>query len=73
MTAFHEQILMIDGMHCDACVRRVAQALAEVRGARVHSVEVGEAKVLAEPGSEAGLRDAVANAGCTVTEIRGEG
>ena len=73
MTGFHVQVLTIDGMHCGACVRRVAQALAGVKGARVHSVEIGEAKVMAEPGIEAGLREAVADAGFTVTGIRGEG
>lgn len=41
--------LSIEGMHCEACVRRVANALAAVEGVRVDSVEVGSATVLADP------------------------
>ena len=37
--------LSIDGMHCDACVRRVTNALKGVEGVRVESVEVGSANV----------------------------
>ncbi len=39
----------IEGMHCGACVRRVTNALAEVTGMRVDSVEVGSAKVSFDP------------------------
>jgi len=31
--------LSIEGMHCDACVRRVTNALNGVEGVRVESVE----------------------------------
>jgi copper chaperone len=41
--------LAIDGMHCDACVRRVTNALNGVEGVRVDSVEVGAAKVAFDP------------------------
>jgi len=37
--------LSIEGMHCEACVRRVTNALNTVAGVRVDSVEVGSAKV----------------------------
>jgi copper chaperone len=37
--------LSIDGMHCDACARRVTNALNRVEGVRVESVEVGSANV----------------------------
>lgn len=37
--------LKIDGMHCEACVRRVTNALNGVDGVRVESVEVGSARV----------------------------
>ena len=37
--------LSIEGMHCDACVRRVTNALNGVEGVRVESVEVGSANV----------------------------
>jgi copper chaperone CopZ len=37
--------LAIEGMHCEACVRRVTSALQNVEGVMVNSVEVGSAKV----------------------------
>ena len=37
--------LSIEGMHCGACVRRVANALAGVEGVHVDSVDVGSAQV----------------------------
>jgi len=37
--------LSIEGMHCEACARRVTNALAAVDGIRVDSVEVGSAQV----------------------------
>ena len=37
--------LSIEGMHCDACARRVKNALNAVEGVRVESVEVGSANV----------------------------
>ncbi len=38
--------LRIEGMHCEGCVRRVAQALNKLEGVHVHSVEVGSAAVV---------------------------
>jgi copper chaperone len=38
--------LAIEGMHCEACVRRVTSALQSVEGVAVKSVEVGAAKVV---------------------------
>lgn len=37
--------LSIEGMHCEACVRRVTTALSGVEGVRVDAVEVGAADV----------------------------
>lgn len=37
--------IAIDGMHCDACVRRVRMALEKVPGAQVGAVTVGSAEV----------------------------
>lgn len=37
--------LSIEGMHCDGCVRRVTNALTEVQGVHVDSVQVGSATV----------------------------
>ena len=41
--------LSIEGMHCEACVRRVRNALDGVNGVRVDSVQVGSAKVEFDP------------------------
>jgi copper chaperone CopZ len=41
--------LKIDGMHCDACVRRVRTALSKVPGVEVQDVTVGSARVSTDP------------------------
>jgi copper chaperone CopZ len=41
--------LKINGMHCDACVRRVSGALGALPGVRVDRVEVGEADFAYDP------------------------
>lgn len=41
--------LSIEGMHCEACVRRVTNALKAIEGVRVESVEVGSANVTFDP------------------------
>ena len=41
--------LAIEGMHCGACVRRVTTALQSVPGVTVESVEIGSAKIMADP------------------------
>jgi copper chaperone len=41
--------LSIEGMHCEACVRRVINALKSVEGVHVESVEVGSANVEFDP------------------------
>jgi copper chaperone len=38
--------LSIEGMHCDACTRRVMNVLNGAEGVRVESVEVGFANVV---------------------------
>ncbi|HEX3472564.1 MAG TPA: heavy metal-associated domain-containing protein [Silvibacterium sp.] len=40
--------LKIDGMHCDACVRRVGRALQGVLGTVVEEVRIGTARVQSE-------------------------
>jgi copper chaperone CopZ len=42
--------LLIEGMHCGGCVRRVTTALEGVKGVKVGSVEVGSAQVSFDPG-----------------------
>ncbi len=40
--------LNIEGMHCDACVRRVGRALHSVLGTVVEEVRIGTARVQSE-------------------------
>ena len=55
--------IAIEGMHCQACVRRVQKALEAVDGARVEAVEIGTALVEADPARENALLEAVRKAG----------
>ena len=55
--------MAIEGMHCQACVRRVEKALATVEGAKVESVEIGWASIEADAPREAQLLEAVREAG----------
>ena len=77
MDGFHVQILTIQGMRGQRSVREVTHALGEMPGVRIDSVEVGRARVLAEPECEPLLREALAGAGFTLaeahTEARAEG
>jgi copper chaperone CopZ len=41
--------LSVEGMHCEACVRRVTDTLQKVDGVEVSSVEVGSAKLAFNP------------------------
>ena len=45
----NEVNLKIDGMHCDACVRRVRMALGKVDGVEVKDVKVGSAQIAVDP------------------------
>jgi copper chaperone len=40
----NELTLSIEGMHCEACVRRVTAAIQGVKGVKVGAVEMGSAK-----------------------------
>ncbi|HZD51002.1 MAG TPA: heavy-metal-associated domain-containing protein [Silvibacterium sp.] len=55
--------LNIEGMHCDACVRRVGRALHNVVGTVVEEVRLGTARVQSE--EIAPLLAALAKAGYT--------
>jgi copper chaperone len=64
-----EITLSIDGMHCQACVRRVGRALQGVLGTVVEEVRLGTARVQSE--EIAPLLAALARAGYTArTEQR---
>ena len=41
--------LSIEGMHCEACVRRVTTALRGVEGVTVDLVEIGSATITLDP------------------------
>ncbi|HEY4363835.1 MAG TPA: heavy metal-associated domain-containing protein [Bryobacteraceae bacterium] len=55
--------LAIEGMHCQACVRRVEKALSAVEGAHVEKVEIGSAEVGVDPAHEQAVLEAVKKAG----------
>jgi len=57
--------LAIEGMHCQACVRRVEKALTNVDGAHVEKVEIGAAVVGIDSSREQAVLDAVRKAGYT--------
>ncbi|HZZ38960.1 MAG TPA: cation transporter [Acidobacteriaceae bacterium] len=60
--------LRIENMHCDACVRRVRQALEKVEGVQVGDVHVGGARVEApETMPASALVSAVEKAGYPAT------
>jgi copper chaperone CopZ len=40
-----EFTLLIDGMHCGSCIKRVSQALSTVEGAKVEEVRLGAARI----------------------------
>ena len=47
--AMDQLSLVIQGMHCGGCVRRVTGALEKVAGVKIGSVEVGSAQVEYDP------------------------
>lgn len=53
----------IEGMHCDACVRRVRKAIEKTEGAKIEDVQVGWAEVSVNPAREAAVIEAVRQAG----------
>lgn len=55
--------ISIQGMHCQACVRRVEKALSAVEGATIERVEIGSAAVTIDAAREQALLDAVKKAG----------
>ncbi len=59
-----EQItLEIDDMHCDACVRRVPQALAQAGAERLRSVAFGRADLEVQGADAPALLAALSKAG----------
>lgn len=54
-----EFTLLIDGMHCGSCIRRVTQALSSVPDLRVEEVRLGAARLSSDAGSSR-VDDAIA-------------
>jgi copper chaperone CopZ len=44
--------LEIDGMHCGGCVARVSDALKKIPGVTTDKVDVGSAKIQADPAAQ---------------------
>jgi len=66
MTRYQFQI---EGMGCNACVRKVQSALGSISGLRIENVAVGSATVdLSMPASFEHVTNALANAGYKVGE-----
>ena len=55
--------LLIEGMHCQACVQRVKKALEKIDGIRIADVNVGSAEVTADPEHVPAVLEAVRQAG----------
>ena len=52
--------LKIEGMHCQACVRRVTQAIGKVDGVKSSTVDIGSAVVQFDPEATSQLKIAEA-------------
>lgn len=55
--------VIINGMHCDACVRRVRTALEKTPGVNIEDVQVGFADVSIQPDREPAVLEAIRQAG----------
>lgn len=55
--------LLINGMHCQACVKRVEKALSSVEGVKVESVEIGSASAVGAVSTEPAVLKALEDAG----------
>jgi copper chaperone len=55
--------LIIEGMHCQACVARVRRAVERIDGARVDRVDVGSAEISVDSLQEPMVLDAIRKAG----------
>lgn len=73
MATFHTQLLTIEGMQGDEAVHGVSRVLGQVPGVRLDSISEGHARVLAEPGCESLIRDALVGAGFALASSEVEG
>ncbi len=55
--------IAIEGMHCEACVKRVRMALEKVEGVAVREVSIGSAVIDAAAKQQAAALEAIQRAG----------
>jgi len=55
--------IAIEGMHCEACVKRVRMALEKVEGVAVREVSIGSAVIDASAKQRAAALEAIQRAG----------
>ncbi len=55
--------IAIEGMHCEACVKRVRMALEKVEGVAVREVSIGSAVIDAGAKQQAAALEAIQRAG----------
>ena len=55
--------LAIDGMHCQGCVQRVADALKKIPGVHTEKVELGKARLQIPDGTEPSILAALDDIG----------
>ena len=55
--------IAIEGMHCQACVKRVRTALEKVEGVTVREVTIGSVELVADPQHHAAALAAIEKAG----------
>jgi len=55
--------IAIEGMHCEACVKRVRMALEKVEGVAVREVSIGSAVIDAGATQQAAALEAIQRAG----------
>ena len=55
--------IAIEGMHCDACVKRVRMALEKLEGVKVREVGIGSAVIDAGAKQQASALEAIEKAG----------
>ena len=59
----------IEGMHSQACVRRVEKAIAGVEGVQTRKVEIGSAEIGTDAAHEQAVLDAVSKAGYQARKV----
>ena len=59
----HQLAFQIDGMHCDACIRRVTRALGQVPGTYIDEVRVGAVRLRTDAAAPEAYLAALRNAG----------